>query len=116
MDNNNNNNQYYQPTQYQQNPQYQQPPQYQAPVVPYDPTASVMSVGSYVVTLLLSSIPVVNIICWIVWLVSPDTNKNKKNFIIANIIMYAITVVISIILVMIMAAAGLSLMGLEQYL
>lgn len=112
MDNNNNyNNQYYQPTQFNQ-----QPPQYQAPVVPYDPTGSVMSVGSYVVTLLLSSIPVVNIICWIVWLVSPDTNKNKKNFIIANIIMYAITVVISIILVMIMAAAGLSLMGLEQYL
>lgn len=108
---NNNNNQYYQPT------QYQQPPQYQAPLVPpYDPTTSVMSVGSYVAVLLLSSIPIVNIICWIIWLVSPDTNKNKKNFIIANIIICAIGVVVTIIFTLIIAAMGLSFAGLEQYL
>ena len=71
-------NQYYQPNQPQQpQPQYQQPV-YQQPI--YDPTREVMSVGSYVLMFILLSIPVVNVICWIVWLVSPDTNKNKKNY------------------------------------
>ena len=42
---------------------------------------------------ILSALPVVNLICWIVWLCSPNTNKNKKNFIWANIIMWVISVV-----------------------
>lgn len=114
------NNQYYQPNQPQQpqqpQPQYQPPqpqyqqyqqPVYQQPV--YDPTKEVMSVGSYVLMFILLSIPVVNVICWIVWLVSPDTNKNKKNYVIANIILYAISVGILILAVIVMAALGISL-------
>lgn len=104
------NNQYYQPNQPQQ-PQYQQPayqqPQYQQPF--YDPTREVMSVGSYILMFILSSIPVVNIICWIVWLVSPDANKNKKNFIKAIIVIYAISILIGVISVVVMAVAGVSL-------
>ena len=110
-------NQYYQPNQPQQpQPQYQPPqpqyqqyqqPVYQQPV--YDPTKEVMSVGSYVLMFILLSIPVVNVICWIVWLVSPDTNKNKKNYVIANIIIYAISVGILILAVIVMAALGISL-------
>ena len=42
---------------------------------------------------ILSALPVVNLICWIVWLCSPNTNKNKKNFIWANIIVWVISVV-----------------------
>ena len=107
-------NQYYQPNQPQQpQPQYQPPqPQYQPPVYQqpvYDPTREVMSVGSYVLMFILLSIPVVNVICWIVWLVSPDTNKNKKNYVIANIIIYAISVGILILAVIVMAALGISL-------
>lgn len=114
------NNQYYQPNQPQQSqqpqPQYQPPqpqyqqyqqPVYQQPV--YDPTKEVMSVGSYVLMFILLSIPVVNVICWIVWLVSPDTNKNKKNYVIANIIIYAISVGVLILAVIVMAALGISL-------
>ena len=107
-------NQYYQPNQPQQpQPQYQppqpqyQPPMYQQPV--YDPTREVMSVGSYVLMFILLSIPVVNVICWIVWLVSPDTNKNKKNYVIANIIIYAISVGVLILAGIVMAALGISL-------
>ncbi len=87
---------------YNQNAQqYAQPqqPQYQAPV--YQPTNQsneVMSVGSYIGMFLLSAIPIVNIICWIVWLVSPNTNKNKKNYIIANIVIFAITILLSVII------------------
>ena len=107
-------NQYYQPNQPQQpQPQYQPPqPQYQPPVYQqpvYDPTREVMSVGSYVLMFILLSIPVVNVICWIVWLVSPDTNKNKKNYGIANIILYAISVGVLILAVIVMAALGISL-------
>ena len=110
-------NQYYQPNQPQQpQPQYQPPqpqyqqyqqPVYQQPV--YDPTKEVMSVGSYVLMFILLSIPVVNVICWIVWLVSPDTNKNKKNYVIANIIIYAISVGVLILAGIVMAALGISL-------
>ena len=108
------NNQYYQPNQPQQpqQPQPQYQPQYQQPVYQqpvYDPTKEVMSVGSYVLMFILLSIPVVNVICWIVWLVSPDTNKNKKNYVIANIIIYAISVGILILAVIVMAALGISL-------
>ena len=114
------NNQYYQPNQPQQpqqpQPQYQPPQpqyqQYQQPVYQqpiYDPTKEVMSVGSYVLMFILLSIPVVNVICWIVWLVSPDTNKNKKNYVIANIIIYAISVGVLILAVIVMAALGISL-------
>lgn len=53
-----------------------------------------MSIGQYVGMFILSALPVVNLICWIVWLCSPNTNKNKKNFIWANIIMWVISVVV----------------------
>ena len=82
---------------YNQNTQPQQPA-YQAPVYqPINQNNEVMSVGSYIGMFLLSAIPVVNIICWIVWLVSPNTNKNKKNYIIANIVIYAVAILIGIV-------------------
>ena len=83
----------------QQNPNrqgnYQQPyqPPYQPAPPAYDPTTQVMSIGQYVGMFILSALPVVNLICWIVWLCSPNTNKNKKNFIWANIIVWVISVV-----------------------
>lgn len=106
--------QYQQPAQ----PQYQQPvqPQYQQPVQPqyvqtYDPTTAVMSVGSYIGMFILSAIPIVNIICWIVWLISPNTNKNKKNYCIATIVLWIIGVVLSIIVSIIASAAGVNVLS-----
>lgn len=115
------NNQYYQPTQpvdtppqnngyYQQQP-YQQP--YQAPYQPmpvYDDTREVMSIGSYIGMFILSAIPIVNIICWIVWLVSPNTNKNKKNFILAQIIIIAVSYAVAILACVVAAGAGVSML------
>lgn len=94
---------------YNLNAQYNQP-QYQPPVYPpVNQTNEVMSVGSYIGMFLLSAIPIVNIICWIVWLVSPNTNKNKKNYIIANIIIYAVIILITIIAGVVMSAFGVAL-------
>lgn len=115
------NNQYYQPTQpvdtppqnngYYQQPPYQQP--YQAPYQPmpvYDDTREVMSIGSYIGMFILSAIPIVNIICWIVWLVSPNTNKNKKNFILAQIIIIAVSYAVAILACIAAAGAGVSML------
>lgn len=115
------NNQYYQPTQpvdtppqnngYYQQPSYQQP--YQAPYQPmpvYDDTREVMSIGSYIGMFILSAIPIVNIICWIVWLVSPNTNKNKKNFILAQIIIMAVSYAVAIFACVVAAGAGVSML------
>ena len=115
------NNPYYQPTQPtdtppQNNGYYQQPPyqqQYQAPYQPmpvYDDTREVMSIGSYIGMFILSAIPIVNIICWIVWLVSPNTNKNKKNFILAQIIIIAVSYAVAIFACVVAAGAGVSML------
>ena len=84
---------------------------YRQPVYqqPYDPTTEVMSVGSYIGVFILSAIPIVNIICWIVWLVSANTNKNKKNYIIANIVLFVIGIVLFILVMMIASVFDISL-------
>ena len=99
----------YQPQQYQQPvaPQYAQP-QYSQP---YDPTKEVMSVGSFIGMFILSSIPIVNVICWIVWLVSPNTNKNKKNYCIATIVLWIIGIIISFAATLIASIAGVDLLS-----
>lgn len=111
------NNQYYQPTQPvdtpPQNNGYYQQPSYQAPYQPmpvYDDTREVMSIGSYIAMFILSAIPIVNIICWIVWLVSPNTNKNKKNFILAQIIIIAVSYAVAILACVVAAGAGVSML------
>lgn len=58
---------------------------------------------------ILSAIPIVNIICWIVWLCSSNTNKNKKNYIKASIILWVIGLVIWLIILGILTAAGVSI-------
>ncbi len=84
---------------------YQMPQNYSA----YDKTSEVMSVGQYIGMFILSAIPVVNLICWIVWLVSPNTNKNKKNFIIAQIVLAVIGIVLAFVL---SAVTGFSVMSI----
>ena len=90
------------PPQYTQ-PQYTQPP-YQQPYA--DKTREVMSIGSYLGVFFISMIPVVNFIMLIVWLVSSNTNKNKKNYLIASIIFSVIIGVVYGILFAILMAAG----------
>lgn len=97
----------YQQPNYQQ-PPYQQPYQPAPPAPAFDPTTQVMSIGSYIGMFILSSIPLVNVICWIVWLCSPSTNKNKKNFIWATIILSLITSVVATVCYL---AFGTALLG-----
>ena len=92
--------QYYQP---QQQQQYYQP-QNVAPS--YDNTSKPVTVGKWVGLLILSAIPVVNIICWIVWLCSSTTNKNIKNFLVAEIVVYAICIGVGVLVSVLLASLG----------
>lgn len=66
-----------------------------------------INLGSTAGQFTLSALPVVNWICWIVWLCSPNTNKNKKNFIWANIIMWVISVVVLALFYSVVGTAAL---------
>lgn len=92
--------QYYQPQQHQQ---YYQP-QNVAPS--YDNTSKPVTVGKWVGLLILSAIPVVNIICWIVWLCSSTTNKSIKNFLVAEIVVYAICIGVGVLVSVLLASLG----------
>ena len=72
-----------QQTYQQPQPQYQQPYQQQPPYgQPYQQavyTEEPISTGSYMLMFLLLMIPIVNLICMIVWACGGSTKKNKVN-------------------------------------
>jgi len=65
--------------------------------------AKVMSIGDWIITMLLLSIPLVNIIMFIVWLASPNENPNRKNYLLASLIMFGIMLGIYILLIVVFA-------------
>lgn len=87
--------------------QYQQPQQTYAP---QGDTAPVMSLGEWVVTIILQMIPCVNIIMLFVWAFG-NCNPSKKNFARAYLIITLVTFVLSIIFV---AVAGISFATVAQ--
>ena len=69
--------------------------------------APIMTVGNWIVTMLIMIIPLVNIIMLIVWAASSTENPNRKNWVIAQLIFMAIGVLIWILL----AGAIIGMMG-----
>jgi len=78
-----------------------------------EPTAPIMTVGNWVVTMLLMMIPLVNIILLIVWAASSTENPNRKNWAISQLIFAAIAIVLWI--VMFSAFAGFMGQFFGQY-
>ncbi|MCD8478957.1 MAG: hypothetical protein LRZ88_01185 [Candidatus Cloacimonetes bacterium] len=74
--------------------------------------APVMTVGNWIVTMLLLIIPIVNIILLIVWAASSGENPNKKNWAIAQLIFMAIGVVLWLVLASTMIGLMSSLAGM----
>ena len=74
-----------------QTPIYNQHPMY---------TPSEMTIGDWIITLILTCIPIVNIICLIVWAASSSPEKkSRKNWAIAQLIVAAVLIVISFIFI-----------------
>ncbi|SDB05264.1 hypothetical protein SAMN02910298_00102 [Pseudobutyrivibrio sp. YE44] len=71
-----------------------------------------MSVGDWLITMILTCIPIVGFICLIVWAVSSSPEKRaRKNWAIAQFIMCAIAIVLSIILVACLGVGAASMAG-----
>ncbi|MEG1810740.1 MAG: zinc-ribbon domain-containing protein [Clostridia bacterium] len=70
---------------------------------------TVMSLGSYLGTLLLMGLPIAGFILTIVWACGGCENKNKINLSRAMLIIMAIGVVISIIFIVFFSAAAVSM-------
>lgn len=80
----------------EQTPNYTQPPQRN--YGGYNAEAPVMTVGNWIVTMLIMIIPIVNIVMLIVWAASSNDNPNRKNWAIAQLIFVAIGILIWIAL------------------
>ena len=59
--------------------------------------APVLSIGEWMVTLIVLAIPVVGIVMYFVWAFGDSTNPSKKNFCRAGLIFALIGIVLSII-------------------
>ena len=69
-----------------------------------DPNQEVMSVGSWLITLLILAIPCVNIVMYFIWAFG-NGNENRKNFCRAGLIFMLIAVVLSVLLSRMFGAA-----------
>ncbi|KNZ40452.1 hypothetical protein AKG39_17705 [Acetobacterium bakii] len=74
-----------------------------------------MTLGDWMITLLLLFIPIVNIVMLIIWSVDSSTNENKKHFAWAYLIYMAIGVVVSIIFSSILISVILAAMSSMNY-
>lgn len=72
-----------------------QTPNYRNPMTYEDATP--LSIGNYIVMMIVGSIPVVGLIMMLVWAFSRNTNKNRQNYARALLIMMLIALVLGII-------------------
>ncbi|QDH79228.1 hypothetical protein FKX85_09365 [Echinicola soli] len=71
-----------------------------------------MSVGDWIITLLISVLPVIGFIMLIVWTVDKTTPTTKANYAKAALILHAITVVLTFLFVGII---GFSFLSFENF-
>lgn len=74
----------------------------------HEHSAPVMSTTDWLITILLTTIPLVNIIMLFIWAFGTDANPNKKNYAKATLIWFAIMVALYLVLIMIFGAAYMS--------
>lgn len=110
-----------QQTQYQQQPQqpmggqpgyqqpYQQPYQQQPYPAPMRPSNDTLTVKDWIITILLTAIPVVNIIMLFIWAFGTSAAPAKANWAKASLIWMLIGIVLSILMSVIFAAVGISM-------
>ena len=99
--NNNNGNNY---TGNNYNGNYQVPYQQNSPVDLEEP----MKVGEWLISLLIMMVPCVNIVMMFVWAFSSTEKKSKSNFFKAELIFMGIILVLYLILIIAVAALGVS--------
>ncbi len=71
----------------------------------------VMGVKDWLITLIITAIPLVGLIMLFVWAFSDGNNPNKQNFAKAVLLLYLIIIVLYILLFVIFGAAFLAGLG-----
>lgn len=61
-------------------------------------SASIVSLGEWIVTFIVLAIPLVNIVMLFVWAFAESTNPNKRNFCRATLLVYAVCFVLFFLL------------------
>lgn len=77
--------------------------------------APVVSIGEWIVTVLLTAIPFVNLVMLLIWGFGGGTNPSKANFAKASLIWMAIGLVFCIIFYVLFGAAMLAAMSAYSY-
>ena len=70
-----------------------------------------VSIGEWVVTLLITALPLIGLIMLFVWAFGDGTNLSKKNWAISMLIWYAIGIVLVILFFVIFGAIIASMFG-----
>ena len=70
-----------------------------------------ISVGEWMITLLVSAIPIVNIIMLFVWAFGSSTNPNKSNWAKAALIWILIAIVVCVLLIILFGTSFMSFMN-----
>lgn len=109
-----------QPQVYQSQPQFNQPqqsaPTYQSnPYSVADPKMKPLSTGDFILAFILMAIPIVGFIVILVWALSSETNKNRKSFARAIIIMWIISFIISLVTIILFWSAFMTIIGQINY-
>lgn len=66
-----------------------------------------MTVGDWMVTLLILALPLVNIIMLLVWAFSSTGNVSRRNYCRASLLWFLIMMALSVIVFIILAALGI---------
>ncbi len=69
-----------------------------------DPKKAVMTMGEWLITLIVLAIPCVNVIMYFVWAFG-NGNENRKNFCRAGLIVMAVGIVLTLILYAVVGAS-----------
>ena len=80
----------------------------------YIPQQDTISLGEWIVTILLSAIPVVNIVMLIIWAVTDDTHPSKKTWAQAQLIWMVISVILTSIFYSVFGAMILGFLGMSR--
>ena len=75
-----------------------------------------VSIGEWMITILITAIPLIGLIMLFVWAFGDTANPSKKNWAIATLIWYAIAIVLMIIFFVIFGAIFASMFtGMDTY-
>jgi heme/copper-type cytochrome/quinol oxidase subunit 2 len=88
-------------------------PQPAKPYQPFQKQTGELTVGDWMITLLVSFIPIVNIVMMFVWAFGSNTNPSKANWAKATLIWMAIGVVLAILFMVIIGTAIFH--GMQSY-